>query len=50
MDDKLGFHSNMPVSELAKHDARAIKASVVNSAPSVAEIEDGVARENTADP
>ena len=41
---------NVPVSELIEHDTRAIEASVVNSAPPVAETEDGVARENTADP
>ena len=40
----------MPISELIERDTRAIKVSVVNSAPSVTEIEDGVARKNTADP
>ena len=49
-NDGSGFHMNIPISELVEHDPRAIKASVVNSAPSVAETEDGVARENTADP
>ena len=44
-DDEPGFHSNMPVSELTKHDTRAIEASVVSSAPPVAETEDGVMHE-----
>ena len=35
------FYSDMPVSELAERDTRAIEASVVSSAPSVVEIEDG---------
>ena len=41
-DDGPGFHSIMPVSELAEHDTRAIEASVVSSAPLVVETEDGV--------
>ena len=41
---------NIPVSELIERNTRAVEASVVNSAPSVVETEDGVARENTADP
>jgi len=49
-NDGSGFHMNIPVSELIERNTQAIEASVVNSAPSVAEIEDGVARENTADP
>ena len=44
------FHTNIPVSELIERDTRAIEASVVNSAPLAVETEDGVARENTADP
>ena len=44
------FHMNIPISELMEHNTRAIKASVVNSAPLVMETEDGVARENMADP
>jgi len=39
------FHSNMPVSELTERDTRAIKASVVSSAPLVAETKDGVMHE-----
>ena len=34
-NDGPGFHSNMPVSELTERDTRAIKASVVSSAPLV---------------
>ena len=44
-DDGPRFHSNMLVSELAKRDTRAIEASVVSSAPPVAETEDGVTHE-----
>ena len=40
MNDGPGFHSNMPVSELTEHVTRAIEASVVSSAPLVAETED----------
>ena len=42
MNDGPRFHSDMPVSELAEHDTRAIEASVVSSAPLVAETTDGV--------
>ena len=49
-DDGPRFHSNIPISELIERDTRAIKASVVNSAPLVMETEDGVARENMTDP
>ena len=48
--DGTKFCSNIPISELIKRITRAIKASVINSAPPVAETEDGVARENTANP
>ena len=41
---------NIPVSELIERDTRAIEASVINSAPLIVETEDGVTRENTADP
>ena len=44
-DDGPRFHSNMPVSELTKRDTRAIEATVVSSAPLVAETEDGVTYE-----
>ena len=36
------FHSDMPVSEVAERDTRAIEASVVSSTPLVAETTDGV--------
>ena len=42
MNDEPRFHLDMLVSELAKRDTRAIKASVVSSAPQVAETEDRV--------
>ena len=42
VNDGPGFHLDMPVSRLAEHDTRAIKASVVSSAPPVAETADGV--------
>ena len=50
VNDGPGFHTNIPISELIERDTRAVEASVVNSAPLVMETEDGVARENTADP
>ena len=49
-NDGSGFHTNIPVSELIERNIEAIEASVVNLAPPVVETEDGVARENTADP
>ena len=49
-NDGPGFHTNIPVSELIERDTQAIKASVINSAPLVAETEDGVVRESMADP
>ena len=39
------FHMNIPISELIEHDTRVIEASVISSAPLVAETEDGVTRE-----
>ena len=36
------LHSDIPVSELAEHNTRAIKASVVSSTPPVAETMDRV--------
>ena len=44
------FHSNMPVSELTERDTRAIEASVISSAPLVAETEDGVMHETRPTP
>ena len=49
-NDGSGFHTNIPVSELIERDTRAIEANIINSAPPVAETEDGVTRENMADP
>ena len=40
----------MPVSELIERDTRAVEASVINSAPPVAETEDGVTRETWLTP
>ena len=42
MNDRPGFHSDIPVSELAERDIRDIKASVISSTPLVAETMDGV--------
>ena len=50
VNDGPEFHMNIPISELIEHDTRAIEASVINSAPPIAETEGGVTRENTADP
>ena len=44
-DDRLRFHSNMPVSELIECGTRAIEASVVSSAPLVVETKDRVTHE-----
>ena len=49
-NDRPRFHSNVPVSELTERDTRAIKASVVSSAPLVAETEDGVTHETRPTP
>ena len=50
MNDGPRFHSDMPVSELTERDTRAIEASVVSSAPLVAETEDGVTHETWPTP
>ena len=50
MNDGPGFHSNMPVSELTECDTRAIEASVVSSAPPVAETKDGITHETRPTP
>ena len=49
-NDGFRFHTNIPISELIERDTRAIEASVVNSAPSIVETEDGVTHKNIADP
>ena len=41
MNDRPGFHSNTPVSELTERVTRAIEASDVNSTPPVAKTMDG---------
>ena len=40
-NDRPGFHSNMPVSELAERDTRAIEASNVSSTPTIEKTTDG---------
>ena len=40
-NDKPGFHSDMPISELTKRVTRAIEASDVSSTPPVAKTADG---------
>ena len=42
MNDGLGFHSNMPDSELTERVTRAIEASDTSSTPPVAKTTDGV--------
>ena len=41
-NDVSGFHTNIPISELIERDTQATKASVANSAPPIAETEDGM--------
>ena len=41
MNDGPGFHLDMPISELVKHDTRAIEASVISSTPPVVETAQG---------
>ena len=43
MNDGPRFHLDMPISEFAERDTRAIEASVVSSTPPVAETADEVA-------
>ena len=50
MNDRFGFHSNMPISELTERDTRAIEVSVVSSAPLVAETKYGVTHETWSTP
>ena len=49
-NDGPGFHSDMPVSELAERDTRAIEASVISATPLVAEITDGVTHKTQPTP
>ena len=50
MNDRTGFHSNVPVNELTKRVTRAIQASDVSSAPPVAKTMDGVTHETQPTP
>ena len=45
MNDGPRFHSDMPISELTKHETRAIKASVISSAPLIVKTEDELMHE-----
>ena len=45
MNDRHGFHSDIPISELTERVTRAIEASVVSSTPLVVETADGVTHE-----
>ena len=49
-NDGPGFHSNMPISELTEHDTQDIEASVVSSAPPIAETMDRVTHETWPTP
>ena len=49
-NDRPGFHSNIPISELAERDTRAIKASVVSSTPLVVETVDEVTHKTRSAP
>ena len=49
-NDGLGFHSNVPVSELTERVTRAIEASDVSSAPPIAETTNGVMYETQLTP
>ena len=50
MNDRPGFHLDMPISELTERDTRAIEASDVSSTPTVAETADGVMITKTSRP
>ena len=50
MNDEPRFHSNMPVSELTERVTRAIEASDVSSAPSVARNHGWGDAQNSTDP
>ena len=50
MNDGPGFHSDMPISELTERNTRAIEASVVSSAPPIAETVDGVTHKTQLTP
>ena len=50
MNDGPGCHSDMPISELAEYDTRAIEASVIRSTPQVVETVDGVTHKTRPTP
>ena len=50
MNNGLGFHSNIPVSELTECVTRAIEASDVSLAPLVAETTNRVNARNSTNP
>ena len=50
MNDGPEFHLNMPISELAEHDTRAIEASDLSSTPPFAETADGAQGLELPDP
>ena len=50
VDDRPGFHTSVPVSELIEHDTRVVEASVVSSAPLAVETEDGETHETRPTP
>ena len=50
MNNGPGFYSDMPISELAEHNTRAIEASVVSSTPPVVETTDGVTHKTRPTP
>ena len=50
MNDGLGFHSDMPASELAERNTRAIEASVISSTPPVVETTDGATHKTRPTP
>ena len=50
MNDGPRFHSDRPVSQLAERDTRAIKASVISTAPLVAKTVDGVMHKTRSTP
>ena len=50
MNNRPGFHLDMPVSELTKRDTQAIEVSDVSSTPPVVETTDGVMITKTSRP
>ena len=48
--NRIGFRSNISVSELIEGDTQAIEASIVSSAPLIVETKDGVMRKTWPTP